>query len=54
MLHHIGIFLQIAAMVLLPLIILYQLAFGFKLIVMPTCTVAGIIVFWIGTMLREK
>jgi hypothetical protein len=54
MLHHIGIFLQICAMTFLPLIILYQLQFGFKLIVMPVCTVAGFTVFWIGTQLREK
>jgi len=38
----------------LPLIILYQLNFGFKLIVMPICTVIGFAVFWIGTQLREK
>ncbi|MDA0282265.1 MAG: hypothetical protein O3B13_24030 [Planctomycetota bacterium] len=54
MLHHIGIFLQISAMTLLPLIILYQLQFGFKLVVMPICTVIGLAVFWIGTQLREK
>lgn len=54
MLHHIGIFLQVGAMAFLPLIILYQLQFGFQLTIMPTCTLAGIIAFWIGTMLREK
>jgi hypothetical protein len=54
MLHHLGIFLQICAMTFLPLIILYQLQFGFKLIVMPVCTVIGFAVFWIGTQLREK
>lgn len=54
MLHHLGIFLQILAMAFLPLIILYQLNFGFRLIVMPVCTVIGFAVFWIGTQLREK
>lgn len=54
MLHHIGIFLQICAMAFLPLIILYQLQFGFRLIAMPVCTVIGFAVFWIGTQLREK
>lgn len=54
MLHHLGIFLQICAMTFLPLIILYQLQFGFRLIVMPVCTVIGFVVFWIGTQLREK
>ena len=54
MLHHLGIVLQIGAMVFLPLLILYQLNFGFKLIVMPTCTIIGIVAFAVGTWLREK
>jgi hypothetical protein len=54
MLHHIGIFLQICAMAFLPLVILYQLNFGFRLIAMPVCTAIGFAVFWIGTQLREK
>lgn len=53
MLHHIGITLQIAAMTFLPLLILYQLNFGFKLIVMPICTVIGIVIFFVGTRLRD-
>lgn len=54
MLHHIGIAMQISAMTFLPLIVLYQLQFGFKLIVMPISVVTGGFVFWIGTQLREK
>jgi hypothetical protein len=54
MLHHLGILLQICAMTFLPLVILYQLNFGFRLIAMPVCTVIGFAVFWIGTQLREK
>jgi len=54
MLHHLGICFQIGAMVFLPLLILYQLNFGFKLIVMPICTIIGIGIFWLGTWLREK
>ena len=46
MLHHLGILLQICAMAFLN--------FGFRLIVMPVCTVIGFAVFWIGTQLREK
>lgn len=53
MLHHLGILLQITAMTGLPLVILYQLNFGFRLTVMPICTVAAIIVFFVGTRLRE-
>lgn len=53
MLHHLGILLQIAAMTGLPLVILYQLNFGFQLTIMPICTVTAIVVFFIGTRLRE-
>jgi hypothetical protein len=50
----IGLLIQIAVLALMPLIILYQLNFGFRLIVMPICTMTGIVVFWIGTRLRES
>ncbi len=50
----IGMLLQIAVLAFLPLIILYQLNFGFRLIVMPVCTTIGIALFWIGTRLRES
>ena len=52
--HHLGITLQIIAMACLPLLIVYQLFWGFRLLVMPICTVIGIVVFWIGTRLRES
>ncbi len=54
MLHHLGIALQIGAMTFLPLLIIYQLNFGFQLVVMPVCTIVGIIAFALGTRLREK
>ena len=54
MLHHLGITLQIGAMTFLPLLIIYQLNFGFRLIVMPACTIVGIVAFALGTWLREK
>ena len=50
----IGMLIQIAVLAFMPMIILYQLNFGFQLVVMPTCTVIGIVVFWIGTRLRES
>lgn len=50
--HHIGIVLQFAVLVLLPLLIWWQLTFGFRLLVMPALTVAGIAVFAVGTRLR--
>ena len=54
MLHHLGIALQVGVLTFLPLLILYQLQFGFSLIIMPTCTVLGIVAFLIGTWLRER
>ena len=50
----IGMLIQIAVLAFMPMIILYQLNFGFRLIVMPVCTTIGIVVFWIGTRLRES
>lgn len=52
--HHLGIGLQVAAMTLLPLLIVLQLWFGFELLVMPTLTIVGIVVFLLGTWLRES
>ena len=52
--HHFGIALQIIALAWLPLVIVYQLELGFQLLVMPICTVIGLVVFWIGTRLRES
>ena len=52
--HHLGLLLQILVLAGLPLLIVYQLNFGFQLLVMPICTLIGIVVFWIGTRLRES
>jgi hypothetical protein len=51
--HQIGIFLQFVVLVFLPMLILWQLEFGFRLILMPALTLVGILVFWIGYKLRE-
>jgi len=51
--QHIGFLLQLAALIFLPMLILWQLEFGFRLIVMPALTLVGIVVFWIGHKLRE-
>jgi hypothetical protein len=51
--QQIGFLLQLAALVLLPMLILWQLDFGIPLIVMPALTVVGIILFYIGYKLRE-
>ena len=51
--QQIGILLQFIVLVFLPMLILWQLEFGFRLILMPALTLCGIIVFWIGYKLRE-
>ncbi len=50
--HHLGIGLQLAAMTLLLMIVLYELQ-SHQLIVMPVGLTIGAILFWIGTRLRE-
>lgn len=52
--QQIGFYLQFAVLVFLPMLILWQLEFGFRLILMPALTLAGIAVFWIGYKLRES
>ena len=51
--QHIGFLLQFAVLVFLPMLILWQLEFGFRLVLMPALTLVGIVVFWIGYKLRE-
>jgi hypothetical protein len=52
--RHIGFLMQLAALSFLPMLILWQLKFGFRLILMPVLTILGIIVFSIGQRLRES
>lgn len=53
--QQIGFFLQFAVLVFLPLLIFYDLDFGFKrLLVMPALTAASVAVFYIGYKLRES
>ncbi|WP_437224617.1 hypothetical protein SH661x_003708 [Planctomicrobium sp. SH661] len=50
----IGFLMQFSALVFLPLLIIWQLNFGFQLLWMPGLTLVGMVVFWIGHSLREK
>ena len=50
----VGIVLQFAVLVFLPLLVVWQLNFGFNLIYMPVSLLAGIVVFSVGTRLRES
>ena len=52
--HHVGMLLQLAALGGLPAIIVFQLFYGFRLIVMPISLTVGILIFWLGTSLRES
>jgi hypothetical protein len=54
MLHQIGFVMQFGVLVALPLLILWQLEFGIPLVVMPISLLIGIVVFWLGTRLRES
>ena len=54
MLHHLGILLQTCVLTVLPCLILYQLQFNIRLGLMPACTIVGMLLFWLGTTLREK
>jgi hypothetical protein len=45
-------FLQFIVLVFLPLLVIWQLNFNFRLIWMPALLVVGIVVFVIGTKLR--
>lgn len=51
--QQVGFLLQLAVLSLLPMLILWQLRYGFELIWMPALTVLGIVVFWVGYKLRE-
>ncbi len=48
-----GFLMQLAVLAFLPMLILWQLTFGFRLILMPALTLLGIVVFTIGHRLRE-
>jgi hypothetical protein len=51
--NHVGFLLQFAALTFLPLLIVWQLNFGFQLLWMPSLTLVAVVLFWIGHNLRE-
>ena len=51
--HHIGIFLQVAMLTFLPMLVLWQLEYGFRVGAMALLTLSGGVIFAIGTRLRE-
>jgi hypothetical protein len=52
--NQLGFILQFAALVFLPLLVFWQLNFGFRLLWMPALTIVGLLVFYLGHWLREK
>ena len=46
--------MQLTALSLLPSIVVFQLFYGFRLIVMPISLLCGIVIFGFGTLLRES
>ncbi len=49
-----GMFLQLVGLTFLPLLIIWQLNFGFNLLWMPSMTLLGVGVFIAGHMLRDR
>jgi len=49
-----GMFLQLVALTFLPVLILWQLNFGFNLLWMPGLTLLGVAVFIVGHNLRDR
>jgi hypothetical protein len=52
--NHLGFVLQFAALVFLPLLMIWQLSFGFGLLWMPALMLVAVTVFYIGHTLRDS
>ncbi len=52
--HQLGFYMQFAVLAILPMLILWQFSIGFDLIWMPALLLAGIVLFIVGTRLRES
>ncbi len=52
--QQIGLLFQFVNLVGLPLLIYWQLVYGFHPIAMPLFLGGGCILFWLGTRLRES
>ncbi len=50
--QQIGFLLQLFVLSALPVLVVFQLIYSFRLILMPACLLAGIVVFTIGAKLR--
>ena len=52
--QRVGFVLQLIVLMFLPLVIGWQLFFGFPLIAMPVCLLVAVAVFSVGQVLRRK
>lgn len=52
--NRLGMGMQFVVLAGLPMLIYWQLLYGFKLVLMPACLLLGIVIFTIGTKLRES
>lgn len=52
--HYIGLLLQFVVLAILPVLVLWQLLFGIPLIVMPVSLTISVVLFFVGTRLRES
>lgn len=52
--HYLGLLLQFVVLAILPVLVLWQLLFGIPLIVMPVSLIISVVLFMVGTRLRES
>ena len=45
--------MQLAVLGMLPALVFFQLVYGFRLVVMPVSLLIGVVLFAVGTKLRE-
>ena len=52
--NNLGTLLQLAGLTFLPVLIIWQLNYGFNLLWMPSMTLVGVLVFAVGHSLRDR
>lgn len=52
--HFVGLLLQFVVLAVLPIIVIWQLYFGIPLLVMPVSLTIAVVIFFVGTRLRES
>ena len=52
--RQLGFYMQFSTLVFLPMLIFWQLQYGLNVIWMPTCLLIGVVLFIVGTRLRES